>query len=236
MQKKEGRIPIGVVHHRADTEKSEGNDHCFGQTMTVRAERSKPRLRHGKVYSSKNSRFAPGAFRRKKYSNFSITFGSFALPRRLQSVVPASFRREPSNGAGLDSRQKPAGMTGTGHDYMSLRFLRSYKVHFQAADIAAIKSCSLRGIEARTGRLALRYLGRTEFWMHMAETMAIASSTVNSSPCRRSVFESGGLRIEPSEKHPAAKAHYPTFARSFHFVVYAQKTGAPKACRRHPSE
>jgi hypothetical protein len=33
------------------------------------------------------------------------------------------------------------------------------KVHFQAADIAAIKSCSLRGIEARTGRLTLRYLG-----------------------------------------------------------------------------
>jgi hypothetical protein len=32
------------------------------------------------------------------------------------------------------------------------------KVHFQAADIAAIKSRSLRGIEARTAPPALRYL------------------------------------------------------------------------------
>jgi hypothetical protein len=40
----------------------------------------------------------------------------------------------------------------------SLWELFGAKVHFQAADIATIKSFSLRGIEARTGRLALRYL------------------------------------------------------------------------------
>jgi hypothetical protein len=45
------------------------------------------------------------------------------------------------------------------------------KVHFQAADIAAIKSCSLRGIERPTALFVLRYLSTNDHGL--AETMII---------------------------------------------------------------
>jgi hypothetical protein len=45
------------------------------------------------------------------------------------------------------------------------------KVHFQAADIAAIKNCSLRGIEGPTALFVLRYPGTNDHGL--AETMII---------------------------------------------------------------
>jgi hypothetical protein len=58
----------------------------------------------------KSQPLAQAAPHRQTLRITSITVGSFALPRRLQPVIPAGCKRESSDGAGLSSRQKPAAM------------------------------------------------------------------------------------------------------------------------------